>query len=97
MTNWIVGFPNEGHKELEDTLTFLYRVKDQGLIAISQGTGFSGSIYLLERCYWSFSMNMRLHSKFLVLMYHYSTSLRVSLWRTCSESRWTPCKSCPEI
>jgi hypothetical protein len=41
MTNWIVGFPNEGHKELEDTFTFLYRVKDQGLIAISQGTGFS--------------------------------------------------------
>ena len=41
MTNWIVGFPNEGPKELEDTLTFLYRIKDQGLIAISQGTGFS--------------------------------------------------------
>jgi radical SAM superfamily enzyme YgiQ (UPF0313 family) len=41
MTNWIVGYPNEGHKELEDTLTFMYRVRNQGLIAISQGTGFS--------------------------------------------------------
>jgi|DEB0MinimDraft_10_1074344.scaffolds.fasta_scaffold01541_9 radical SAM superfamily enzyme YgiQ (UPF0313 family) len=41
MTNWIVGFPNEGHKELEDTLTFLWRVRNKGLIAISQGTGFS--------------------------------------------------------
>ena len=41
MTNWIVGFPNEGHKELEDTLTFMWRIRNQGLIAISQGTGFS--------------------------------------------------------
>lgn len=41
MTNWIVGYPNEGPKELEDTLTFMYRVRNQGLIAISQGTGFS--------------------------------------------------------
>ena len=41
MTNWIVGFPNEGPKELEDTLTFLWRIRNQGLLAISQGTGFS--------------------------------------------------------
>ena len=41
MTNWIVGFPNEGPKELEDTLTFLWRIRNQGLIAVSQGTGFS--------------------------------------------------------
>ena len=41
MTNWIVGFPNEGPKELEDTMSFLWRVRDQGLLSISQGTGFS--------------------------------------------------------
>jgi radical SAM superfamily enzyme YgiQ (UPF0313 family) len=41
MTNWIVGFPNEGPHEFEDTLTFLYRMRNYGLIAISQGTGFS--------------------------------------------------------
>lgn len=41
MTNWIVGYPNETGKELEDTLTFLWRIRNQGLIAVSQGTGFS--------------------------------------------------------
>jgi len=41
MTNWIVGFPNEGPFELEETLTFLWRIRNQGLIAVSQGTGFS--------------------------------------------------------
>jgi len=41
MTNWIVAFPNEGPKEFEDTLSFLWRIRDQGLMAISQGTGFS--------------------------------------------------------
>ena len=41
MTNWIVGFPNEGYKEFEDTLTFLWRMRNYGIIAISQGTGFS--------------------------------------------------------
>ena len=41
MTNWIVGFPNEGPFELEETLTFLWRISNQGLIAVSQGTGFS--------------------------------------------------------
>ena len=40
MTNWIVGFPNEGPKEFEDSLTFMYRIRNQGLISISQGTGF---------------------------------------------------------
>lgn len=41
MTNWIVGFPNEGPKELEDTLTFLWRMRNFGIQNISQGTGFS--------------------------------------------------------
>ena len=41
MTNWIVGFPNEGPKELEDTLTFLWRMRNNGITNISQGTGFS--------------------------------------------------------
>tara|TARA_B100002019_G_C21273703_1_gene603878 strand:- start:1605 stop:3767 length:2163 start_codon:yes stop_codon:yes gene_type:complete len=41
MTNWIVGFPNEGPKELEDTLTFLWRMRNFGITNISQGTGFS--------------------------------------------------------
>ena len=41
MTNWIVGFPNEGPKELEDTLTFLWRMRNYGITNISQGTGFS--------------------------------------------------------
>jgi len=41
MTNWIVGFPNEGPKEFEDTLTFLWRMRNYGITAISQGTGFS--------------------------------------------------------
>jgi radical SAM superfamily enzyme YgiQ (UPF0313 family) len=40
MTNWIVGFPNEDCKALEDTFTFLCRVRNQGLLAVSQGTGF---------------------------------------------------------
>lgn len=41
MTNWIVGFPNEGYKELEDTFTFLWRMRNYGIQNISQGTGFS--------------------------------------------------------
>jgi len=41
MTNWIVGFPNEGPKELEDTLTFLWRMRNYGITNIAQGTGFS--------------------------------------------------------
>lgn len=41
MTNWIVGFPNEGPKELEDTLTFLWRMRHYGIQNVSQGTGFN--------------------------------------------------------
>jgi len=41
MTNWIVGFPSEGPKEFEDTLTFLWRIKDKKLEAIAQGPGFN--------------------------------------------------------
>lgn len=40
MTNWIVGFPNEGPKEFEDTLTFLWRMRNYGITNIAQGTGF---------------------------------------------------------
>lgn len=40
MTNWIVGFPNERYKEFEDTLTFLWRNRNNGITAIAQGTGF---------------------------------------------------------
>lgn len=40
MTNWIVGFPNERHIDFDNTLTFLYRIKDKGLLSIAQGTGF---------------------------------------------------------
>ena len=43
-TNWIVGYPNETPKMLEDTLTFLWRNKDYGLITVSQGNGFTVSV-----------------------------------------------------
>ena len=43
-TNWIVGYPNETPKMLEDTFTFLWRNKDFGLITVSQGNGFSVSV-----------------------------------------------------
>jgi hypothetical protein len=41
LTNWIVGYPNETPKMFEDTFTFLWRVRNQGLESIGQGTGFS--------------------------------------------------------
>lgn len=41
MTNWIVGFPNEGPKEFEDTLTFLHRMRNYSITNIAQGTGFN--------------------------------------------------------
>lgn len=40
MTNWIVGFPNEGPKEFEDTLTFMHRMRNYSITHIAQGTGF---------------------------------------------------------
>ena len=41
MTNWIVGYPNETYRMLEDSMTFLWRQRNQGLLNIGQGTGFS--------------------------------------------------------
>tara|TARA_R110000868_G_scaffold115478_1_gene308329 strand:- start:9905 stop:12109 length:2205 start_codon:yes stop_codon:yes gene_type:complete len=41
MTNWIVGFPNETPRMFEDSLTFLWRQRNLGLLSIGQGTGFS--------------------------------------------------------
>ena len=41
LTNWIVGYPNETPRMLEDTFTFLWRVRNQGLESIGQGTGFN--------------------------------------------------------
>ena len=41
MTNWIVGFPNETPKDLEDTFTLCWRVRHHGLYQMSQGTGFN--------------------------------------------------------
>lgn len=40
MTNWIVGFPNEGPKEFEDTLTFMHRMRNYSMTNIAQGSGF---------------------------------------------------------
>lgn len=40
MTNWIVGFPNEGPREFEESLTFLWRMRNYGITHIAQGTGF---------------------------------------------------------
>ena len=41
MTNWIVGYPNETYRMFEDSMTFLWRQRNQGLLNIGQGTGFS--------------------------------------------------------
>jgi len=41
MTNWIVGYPNETGRMFEDSLTFLWRNRNNNLVNIGQGTGFS--------------------------------------------------------
>jgi hypothetical protein len=41
MTNWIVGYPNETYRMLEDSMSFIWRQRNQGLLNIGQGTGFS--------------------------------------------------------
>ena len=43
-TNWIVGYPNETPKMYEDSLTFLWRNRNNRLISVSQGAGFSVSV-----------------------------------------------------
>ena len=39
-TNWITAFPNERPVDFEDSLTFLWRQRDKGLLSIGQGPGF---------------------------------------------------------
>lgn len=39
-TNWITAFPNEKPVDFEDSLTFLWRQRDKGLLSIGQGPGF---------------------------------------------------------
>lgn len=41
MTNWIVGYPNETPRMFEDSMTFLWRHRNNSLIVISSGSGFS--------------------------------------------------------
>jgi len=39
-TNWMVGFPTEEYQDFADTITFLWRNKDNGIINIAAGFGF---------------------------------------------------------
>jgi hypothetical protein len=39
-TNWIVGFPTEEFQDFADTMTFLWRNKDNGIVNIAAGFGF---------------------------------------------------------
>lgn len=40
MTNWIVGFPTEDYQDFADTLTFLWRNRDNNIIVIATASGF---------------------------------------------------------
>lgn len=40
-TSWITAFPTERPVDFEDTLTFMWRVRNLGLMSIGQGPGFS--------------------------------------------------------
>ena len=40
-TNWIVGFPTEQYQDFADTLTFLWRNRNNNIVNISPGFGFS--------------------------------------------------------
>ena len=40
MTNWIVGFPTEDYQDYADTLTFLWRNRDNAIIVIATASGF---------------------------------------------------------
>jgi hypothetical protein len=39
-TNWIVGFPTEQYQDFADTMTFLWRNRNSGIINIAAGFGF---------------------------------------------------------
>jgi radical SAM superfamily enzyme YgiQ (UPF0313 family) len=39
-TNWLVGFPTEEFQDFADTITFLWRNRNNGIINISAGFGF---------------------------------------------------------
>ena len=40
MTNWIVGFPTEGYNDFADTMTLLWRNKDNNITVIATAPGF---------------------------------------------------------
>ena len=40
MTNWIVGFPTEDYQDFADTLTFLWRNRDNAITVIATASGF---------------------------------------------------------
>lgn len=39
-TNWIVGFPTEQYQDFADTMTFLWRMRNENINNIGTGTGF---------------------------------------------------------
>jgi radical SAM superfamily enzyme YgiQ (UPF0313 family) len=39
-TNWIVGFPTEDYQGFADTITFLWRNRNQGIVNIAAGFGY---------------------------------------------------------
>lgn len=39
-TNWIVGFPTEGYQDFADTMTFIWRNRNNGIVDIAPGFGF---------------------------------------------------------
>jgi hypothetical protein len=39
-TNWIVGFPTEDYQDFSDTLTFIWRNRNQNILTIAAGFGF---------------------------------------------------------
>lgn len=39
-TNWIVGFPTEGHQDFADTMTLLWRIRNMNVNNIGAGLGF---------------------------------------------------------
>tara|TARA_R110000744_G_scaffold328646_1_gene434215 strand:- start:2476 stop:4641 length:2166 start_codon:yes stop_codon:yes gene_type:complete len=41
MTNWIIGYPVETPRMFEDSLTFLWRNRNNSLVTIGTGSGFS--------------------------------------------------------
>lgn len=61
-TNWITAFPNERPVDFEDSLTFLWRQRNKGLLSIGQGPGFGVGVdgivgqnlqrFGLSQCYY---------------------------------------------